>query len=159
MCWKTQSRYSTVRVYYTITEVNVLVIGQYIERGVKRPASALIETDCRHASTIKHGPSSLTPGQILISEKSSRVACAHICLNEGWGAPSMSVVSLYVRSSFRLSCVWSGKAIRYRGCITPLCEHGAQMVKPGCSAADHEEFDAMREEGLPGSIGPFLKQY
>ena len=33
-----------------------------------------------------------------------------------------------------------------------------KMVRPGISAADHGEFDAMREEGLLGSIGPFLKQ-
>ena len=33
------------------------------------------------------------------------------------------------------------------------------MVRPGISAADHGEFDAIKEEGLVGSIGPFLKQY
>ena len=33
------------------------------------------------------------------------------------------------------------------------------MVRPGFSAADHGEFDAMREERVLGSIGPFLKQY
>ena len=94
---------------------------------------------------MKHGPWPLTAGRMQLSGEVSRVVCAHMCLNEGWDAPRQSVGRLHVLSPFRLPCVWSGKAIRYRGCMTPPCEHGAQMVRPGISAADHGEFDAMRE--------------
>ena len=104
-----------------------------------------------------------------ISGEVSRVVCAHMCLNEGWDAPSTSVARLHVRSLFffffffyfslALCLVGEGNPLSWlHNASMRTWSSNGKMVRPGISAADHGEFDAMREEGLLGSIGPFLKQ-
>ena len=77
-------------------------------------------------------------GSIVVSVRAHvlkrRLGCAKAVGRSAPGSISYFVYFvLFCFILFRLPCVWSGKVIRYRGCITPPCEHGAQMVRPGNS--------------------------
>ena len=79
-----------------------------------------------------------------------------MCLNEGWDAPSQSVgrlhasISYFFFFSLALCLVGEGNPLSWLhdASMRTWSSNGnfVTLVRPGFSAADHGEFDAMREE-------------